>query len=51
MTEAHAPRDPDVITDAQDLAEALVKAFVDGDDQTRQHIVDTLGERSRKRSS
>lgn len=41
------PRDKDVISDPSDLADALIRAFVEGNAETRQHIVDTLGERSR----
>lgn len=40
------PRDRQVIADPADLADALVRAFLDGDAETRQHIVDTLGERA-----
>lgn len=46
-----APEDPanPVITTRQELADALVQAFVDGDPATSQHIVDTLGERRSER--
>lgn len=47
MTDNAAP-EPVVITSAADLADAVVKAFVDGDAATRQHIVDTLGDRKKK---
>lgn len=30
----------------QELADAAVRAFLDGDDATRQHIVDELGARA-----
>lgn len=40
------PRDKRVIADPGDLVDALVEAFLDGDPETRQHIVDTLGERA-----
>ena len=39
-------RDPRAVVDAQDLVEAVVAAFINGDAATRQHIVDTLGDRA-----
>jgi hypothetical protein len=47
MADVRLPHDPAVIVDSADLVEALVWAFVNGDAATRQHIVDTLGDRSR----
>ncbi|MBB5804516.1 hypothetical protein F4560_004284 [Saccharothrix ecbatanensis] len=49
MADVELPHDLEVIVDSSDLAEALVKAFVNADAATRQHIVDTLGDRSRNR--
>jgi len=40
--------EPDPITTPQELADAAVNAFVDGDPATSQHIVDVLTERARR---
>lgn len=40
-----------VITTPQEALAALVNAFVDGDPETSQHIVDTLGTRARPKPS
>ncbi len=46
MNQPADPNEP-VLTNQQEVADALVKAFVDGDPATSQHIVDVLGERKR----
>lgn len=47
MTEQPADPNAPVITNQQDALDAIVKAFVDGDPATSQHIVDVLGDRKR----
>lgn len=47
--QAELPRDTEVIADRQDLVDALVRAIVEGDAATSQHIVDTLGDRAQER--
>jgi hypothetical protein len=49
MTEQPAVPDETVITNQREVVDAIVQAFVDGDPQTSQHIVDTLGERKKGR--
>jgi hypothetical protein len=48
MTQPADPNQP-VITNQKEAAEAIVRAFVDGDPATSQHIVDVLGDRKSKR--
>lgn len=48
---APVPRSERVITNRAELAAAAVEAFLNGDAETRQHIVDTLGERVNGRST
>lgn len=38
------PRGERVITDPDELRQALIDQFLDGDPETCQHIVDTLGD-------
>lgn len=48
MSQPQSPRDPKVITDKKDLAEALIDAFVNGNAKTSQGIVDGLGDHVNK---
>lgn len=45
------PRRERVITDPDELRQAVIDAFLDGDPETCQHIVDTLGDRKAGRSA
>lgn len=45
------PRGERVITSADELRQAAIDAFLDGNPETCQHIVDTLGDRTAGRGA